>query len=190
MPSARRLLHCLMPCSSYCPRVLCMPACCGRISCSSFVLAGSTCCHLVRGPLLLDLRSALSCVRYRGLLGVRCLICLRLSVSVGRLDLDFVKEIGECEHSKSKIFLASRGGASRPARPSLKSGPPTPRYMMSEASPRAGTSTKSFLTHHLRRVSKAAVVHDAMAIRKQITCLKQQAFGCVAYAAGAGEVEA
>ena len=121
---ARRLLHCLMPCSSYCPRVLCMPACCGRISCSSFVLAGSTCCHLVRGPLLLDLRSALSCVRYRGLLGVRCLICLRLSVSVGRLDLDFVKEIGECEHSKSKIFLASRGGASRPARPRLKSGPP------------------------------------------------------------------
>ena len=52
------------------------------------------------------------------------------------------------------------------------------------------SGTKSFLTHHLRRVSKAAVVHDAMAIRKQITCLKQQAFGCVAYAAGAGEVEA
>ena len=55
---------------------------------------------------------------------------------------------------------------------------------------KARSGTKSFLTHHLRRVSKAAVVHDAMAIRKQITCLKQQAFGCVAYAAGAGEVEA
>ena len=34
---------------------------------------------------------------------------------------------------------------------------------------KARSGTKSFLTHHLRRVSKAAVVHDAMAIRKQIT---------------------
>ena len=55
---------------------------------------------------------------------------------------------------------------------------------------RARAGTKSYLQHHLRRVSKAAVIYDAMAIRKQITCLKQRAFGCAAHAAGADEVEA
>ena len=55
---------------------------------------------------------------------------------------------------------------------------------------RARAGTKSYLQHHLRRVSKAAVIYDAMAIRKQITCLKQRVFGCAAHAAGASEAEA
>ena len=53
----------------------------------------------------------------------------------------------------------------------------------------ARISTKSFLQHHLQRISKAAVIYDAMAIRKQITALKQREFGCAAQAA-AGEGEA
>ena len=36
-------------------------------------------------------------------------------------------------------------------------------------------STKSYITHHLQQISKAAVVHDARAIRVQIGCLKQRA---------------
>ena len=32
-------------------------------------------------------------------------------------------------------------------------------------------STKSFYVHHSQMLSKAAVMHDAKAIRKQITCL-------------------
>ena len=35
-------------------------------------------------------------------------------------------------------------------------------------------STKSFYVHHSQMLSKAAVMHDAIAIRKQITCLKQR----------------
>ena len=34
-------------------------------------------------------------------------------------------------------------------------------------------STKSFYVHHSQMLAKAAVVHDAKAIRKRITCLKQ-----------------
>ena len=44
-------------------------------------------------------------------------------------------------------------------------------------------STKSFLQHHMQQVSKAAVIYDAMAIRKQITGMKQRVFGCAAQAA-------
>ena len=36
-------------------------------------------------------------------------------------------------------------------------------------------STKSFYMHHSQMLSKAAVMHDAKAIRKRITCLKQEA---------------
>ena len=39
-------------------------------------------------------------------------------------------------------------------------------------------STKSFYTHHTQQMSKAAVMYDAKAIRKQVTYLKQRAFGC------------
>ena len=42
------------------------------------------------------------------------------------------------------------------------------------------------MKHHTQRISKAAVIYDAMAIRKQITVLKQNVFGCAAQAA-AGE---
>ena len=38
-------------------------------------------------------------------------------------------------------------------------------------------STKSFYTHHTQQMSKAAVMYDAKAIRKQVTYLKQRAFG-------------
>ena len=53
----------------------------------------------------------------------------------------------------------------------------------------ARASTKAFVKHHTQRISKAAVIYDAMAIRKQITALKQRVFGCAAQAA-AGEGEA
>ena len=33
---------------------------------------------------------------------------------------------------------------------------------------------KSFFTHHSQQISKAAVVYDAMAIRKQILSLRQR----------------
>ena len=46
-------------------------------------------------------------------------------------------------------------------------------------------STKSFYTHHTQQMSKAVVVHDAKAIRKQVTYLKQRAFGCAARSADA-----
>ena len=39
-------------------------------------------------------------------------------------------------------------------------------------------STKAFFTHHTQQMSKAAVMYDAKAIRKQVTYLKQRAFGC------------
>ena len=55
---------------------------------------------------------------------------------------------------------------------------------------KARSSTKSYLQHHLQRVSRAAVIYDAMAIRKQITGLKQRVFGCAAHAASADGGEA
>ena len=36
-------------------------------------------------------------------------------------------------------------------------------------------STRSFYVHHMQQISKAAVTHDARAIRVQIGCLKQRA---------------
>ena len=36
-------------------------------------------------------------------------------------------------------------------------------------------STKSFYVHHSQMMVKAAVMHDAKAILKQVTCLKQRA---------------
>ena len=42
-----------------------------------------------------------------------CCVC----VTVIGAERVFVKEIGDFDCSKRKIFLASRGGASRPARP-------------------------------------------------------------------------
>ena len=36
-------------------------------------------------------------------------------------------------------------------------------------------STRSFYVHRMQQISKAAVVHDARAIRVQIGCLKQRA---------------
>ena len=41
----------------------------------------------------------------------------------------------------------------------------------------------------MQRISKAAVIYDAMAINKAVTALKQRVFGCAAHAA-AGEDEA
>ena len=46
-------------------------------------------------------------------------------------------------------------------------------------------STRSFLTHHMQQVSKAAVMYDAMAIKKALTC-KRQALCAAAYAAAGG----
>ena len=49
-------------------------------------------------------------------------------------------------------------------------------------------STKSFYTHHThhtQQMSKAAVMYDAKAIRKQVTYLKQRAFGRAVNAADA-----
>ena len=43
-------------------------------------------------------------------------------------------------------------------------------------------STKSFYVHHAQMLSKAAVMHDAKAIRRRITVLKQMAHD---HAAGA-----
>ena len=39
---------------------------------------------------------------------------------------------------------------------------------------RTRISTKSFYVHHSQMLAKAAVMSDAKAIRKQITCLKQR----------------
>ena len=50
---------------------------------------------------------------------------------------------------------------------------------------RISTCTKSFYVHHSQMLGKAAVVHDAKAIRKRITCLKQEVCGAV-HAAGSG----
>ena len=49
----------------------------------------------------------------------------------------------------------------------------------------ARVSTKSFYVHHMQRMSTAAVMYDARAIRHQVTCKKQKALQ-VAQAAVAG----
>ena len=49
-------------------------------------------------------------------------------------------------------------------------------------------STKSFYVHHSQMLSKAAVMHDAKAILKQVTCLKQRA--CIAANAADGGARA
>ena len=49
-------------------------------------------------------------------------------------------------------------------------------------------STKSFYVHHSQMLSKAAVMHDAKAIRKRITCLKQEV--CLAAEAAASGARA
>ena len=47
-------------------------------------------------------------------------------------------------------------------------------------------STRSFYTHHTQQMSKAAVMHDAKAIRRQVLYLKQRVFGCAVRATEAG----
>ena len=49
-------------------------------------------------------------------------------------------------------------------------------------------STKSFYVHHSQMMVKAAVMHDAKAILKQVTCLKQRA--CIAANAADGGARA
>ena len=49
-------------------------------------------------------------------------------------------------------------------------------------------STKSFYVHHSQMLSKAAVVFDAKAILKRVTCLKQEV--CTAANAAAGGAQA
>ena len=46
-------------------------------------------------------------------------------------------------------------------------------------------STRSFYAYHLQQISKAAVMYDARAIRKEVLALKQKAFKA-AHAAPAG----
>ena len=41
----------------------------------------------------------------------------------------------------------------------------------------ARSSPKSYVTHHVQQMSKAAVMYDARAIRKQVTNLKQRHLG-------------
>ena len=50
-------------------------------------------------------------------------------------------------------------------------------------------STKSYFTHHTQQMSKAAVMYDAKAIRKQVTYLKQRAFGCAVRGASDGAAD-
>ena len=53
------------------------------------------------------------------------------------------------------------------------------------------SSPKSFYTHHSQQISKAAVVFDAMAIRKQIISLRQRlCVNMAAQAAPAGGAQA
>ena len=51
-------------------------------------------------------------------------------------------------------------------------------------------STKSFYVHHSQMLAKAAVVHNAKAMRKKITCLKQSVCTGAADAAGSGGARA
>ena len=48
-------------------------------------------------------------------------------------------------------------------------------------------STRSFYVHHMQQLAKAAVMYDAMAIRKQVTALKQRICAPAAQAAPADD---
>ena len=50
-------------------------------------------------------------------------------------------------------------------------------------------STRSFYVHHMQQIVKAAVMYDAMAIRKQVVALKQR-ICAAAQAAPASGVQA
>ena len=74
-------------------------------------------------------------------------------------------------------LVEALGGAGRGTRAGLRklderaSGPGAvdrTKYGSTRASP------KSYYVHHLQQISKAAVVYDAMAIRKQILSLRQR----------------
>ena len=52
---------------------------------------------------------------------------------------------------------------------------------------RSRGSTRSFYVHHMQQISKAAVTHDARAIRVQIGCLKQRALERAGAAPTGGE---
>ena len=49
---------------------------------------------------------------------------------------------------------------------------------------RARNSTRNFYLHHTRLIAKAAVIHDALAIRDQVQGLRQRV--CAAHAAASG----
>ena len=51
-------------------------------------------------------------------------------------------------------------------------------------------STRSFYVHHMQQIVKAAVMYDAMAIRKQVVALKQRICASAAQAAPASDVPA
>ena len=53
----------------------------------------------------------------------------------------------------------------------------------------ARNSPKSFFVHHSQHITKAAVMYDAMAIRKQVRSLRQR-LCMAAHAAPAGDVSA
>ena len=81
--------------------------------------------------------------------------------------------------------------------------PPTKQFLHVFAKEAAGTNTdrtvygaasasaSSFVVHHTQQISKAAVVYDAMAIRKQIISLRQRlCVNVAAQAAPAGGAQA
>ena len=65
---------------------------------------------------------------------------------------------------------ARTAAASPTARARQAGGTDRTKYGSSRASTRS-----AFYVHHMQQVSKAAVMHDARAIRVQIGCLKQRA---------------
>ena len=73
----------------------------------------------------------------------------------------------------ARLHRNSRLAASRGARDRTKYG-------------LAGGSPRSFLVHHTQQISKAAVLYDAMAIRKAIRGLKQRVMNGAAHAAPTG----
>ena len=77
-----------------------------------------------------------------------------------------------CGWSKPREASArtrARTAAALTERAHAKGGTDRTKYGSSRA------STLPFYVHHMQQVSKAAVVHDARAIRVQIGCLKQRA---------------
>ena len=104
------------------------------------------------------------------------------ALSKGHIVNDMIVEStgGIAPHTRSVVRRLSRRAEGKGATDRTKYGT-------------ARASTRSFATHHLQRMTKAAVVYDARAIRKQVIFLKQRAFGCAAVAADAaadGGVEA